>query len=173
MPMLVSMSMIKLVLKVISMSDMLDSGLESVVGVSGVLNDPGATVGFLHGVATLYLVAIPGLPLLLDVSGLSVLHAVVEFVLGVMLGLFMVTPLMVIIVRSNWRPMMLGVMRWRPLVDLGSLGPLVVLLMMILPLLGRLMVCLNAVAYPMSMSMSVLISLRNIAGGGHTQKSTA
>jgi len=85
---------------------MLHGCLESVVGVGGVLNDPGASVGLLHGVASLDLVAIAGLPLLLDVAGLGVLHPVIEFVFGMVFGFLVVAPLVVAIVRSDWSPLL-------------------------------------------------------------------
>jgi len=152
------------VLDVVGVSNMLHGSLESVVGIGGVLHDPGASIGLLHGVSPLDLVPVPGLPLLLDVSGLGVLHSVVEFVLGVVLGLLVVAPLGVAVVGSHWCPLLVVmVLNWRPRVGL-------VVLVVILPLLGSLMVRLDAVSHCVSVIVS---SVGDITGSSHTEKRAA
>ena len=58
-------------------------GVETVVGVGGVLNSALGAVGVHHGVGALHNVSIAGLVLALGVTGVSVLHVVGEAVLGV------------------------------------------------------------------------------------------
>jgi hypothetical protein len=59
--------------------------VESVVCISGVGDSADSTVWLHQAVLALYYVTIPFLPLALDVSGMSVIYAIVEAVFGIRL----------------------------------------------------------------------------------------
>jgi len=67
---------------VISVSDLLDFGVESVVMVGGVVDFPGGAIGLLQSVVSLDNIAFPGLVLALDVTGVGVVDGVFEVVVG-------------------------------------------------------------------------------------------
>lgn len=71
-------------------SQLLHHSVEAVVIIGSVLHYPSGAIGFLEGVAALDLVAIPGLPLALVVSGMRILDAVVEVVLRIVVGLVLI-----------------------------------------------------------------------------------
>uniref|UniRef100_A0A182FFN3 Uncharacterized protein n=1 Tax=Anopheles albimanus TaxID=7167 RepID=A0A182FFN3_ANOAL len=82
----------KIDLRVMSMANLLDDGLEAAVLVGLVLNDALGTVSLVQRVLSLDNVTIPDLPLALVVTGVRVLHSVLELVLRVgvvILGLLM------------------------------------------------------------------------------------
>jgi hypothetical protein len=58
-----------------------DDSAEPVVFVSDVFNYPGGSIGLNQAVRALHHVAIPRLPLVLDVSGVGIVNGVVELVL--------------------------------------------------------------------------------------------
>jgi hypothetical protein len=58
----------------------LDDGAEPVVLVGSVVNCTGGSIGLNQAVGALHHVAISGLPLVLDVTGMRVMNGVVEFV---------------------------------------------------------------------------------------------
>lgn len=62
------------------MSDTLDHSLESVLGVSGVLDDALGAIGLVQRVHSLDVVSVAVLPGLLVVASVVVLHSVFEFV---------------------------------------------------------------------------------------------
>lgn len=77
-------------LGVVGVSELLYHCVEAIVVIGGVLHHSGGAIRFLEGVAALDLVAIPRLPLALLVSGVGILDAVVELVLGIVMGLVLV-----------------------------------------------------------------------------------
>lgn len=64
-------------------SDLLDDGVEAIVIVGRVLDDPDATVGLVYAVGSVHYVTVSNFVLRFDVTGVGVVHAVVERVLGV------------------------------------------------------------------------------------------
>lgn len=56
-------------------------GAETVVLVSGVINNTGGSVGLKQAVGALDHVAVTGFPLALDVAGVRVVNGVVEFIM--------------------------------------------------------------------------------------------
>jgi hypothetical protein len=70
-------------LGVVRLAGLVDDGVESVVLVGGVLDGADGAVGVVNGVLALDNVTVAGFPLVLEVSGMRVVHCVVKLVLGV------------------------------------------------------------------------------------------
>jgi len=78
---------VAVMLGVVRLAGLVDDGVESIVLVGGVLDGADGAVGVVNGVLALDNVAVAGFPLVLEVSGMRVVHCVVKLVLGVGLKL--------------------------------------------------------------------------------------
>lgn len=63
-------------------SGLLDYRDEAVVLVGGVLHDASGAIRLLEAVGSLHKVAVPGFPLILDVTAVRVIHGVLKLVIG-------------------------------------------------------------------------------------------
>lgn len=68
--------------RVVSGTGLVDDSVETVVVISSVSNFTGRAIGFDQTVFTLNDISVPFFPLVLDVTGVVVLHAIVERILG-------------------------------------------------------------------------------------------
>lgn len=150
-----------LVLRLVGVSNVLDNRLEAIVVIGSVLHNASASIGLLHGVATLDLVAITRLPLLLNVARFGILDAIVELVFGMMMRLLCHMMMLWCPVHRLWfRSYIVVLLLWCP----------VVLLFMAMPLLGRLMMRLYAVTHAVIM---LVATMRYVAGSRNAQQCAA
>lgn len=77
--------MVAVHLRMVRMSDLLHDRIEAVVLVGRVLDDASGAIGLLQRVCALDEVTITRLPLLLVVTGVGILHAIVELVFGMVI----------------------------------------------------------------------------------------
>lgn len=67
-------------LRVVSVTDFLDNRVESVVLISGVLNDAFRAIGFIQSVFSFNDIAVASFPLAFVVAGVRIFYSILEFV---------------------------------------------------------------------------------------------
>lgn len=127
--------------------------LESVVVISGVVDSANGTVGLHQGVGSLDHISIASLLLGLDVSGVVVIHSVLEFVLGVRV---VVDVLLLVLVLVDVLVMIL--LHFLVGVSLGQVLVAIILLhllLLIMVVLSVVLLCLLLIVSQVSVSMVV------------------